>query len=101
MANCPPEPPMPTAQASLAEIATTPNRSPAPRPGTMLHCAPSQWKITVCAPPWRVPTAQASFAEDAETARNPMPLILGLGTMVQLAPRQCSVNVSYWPELGL
>ena len=64
----------------------------------MLLLVPFQWSVSVWVvllASWNWPTAHTSFAETAVMAFSrllPVPL-LGLGTMVQLLPFQCSMNV--------
>src|SRR5689334_14475438 len=92
----------PTAQASVAETAATPD-STLPRVppglglGTCVHLVPFQCSIKVRLPPaldGYEPTAQASLAEVAATEISSLPAEgLGLGTCVQAVPFQCSAKV--------
>ncbi len=103
-------PPSPTAQASPADTAATPYAAlsgSTPKPKTSLQLFPSQCSINVRV--WNVngfrdlPTAQTSFAPAADTAlRKLSPDGLGLATMLQLDPSQCSTSVenpvAAWPQ---
>jgi len=103
-------PPSPTAHASFAEIAVTPYAAlsgSTPKPKTSLQLFPSQCSINVFVRNVEgfrdLPTAQMSFTPVADTAlRKLSPDGLGLATMLQLEPSQCSISVenpdAAWPQ---
>src|SRR5688572_16308421 len=96
---------LPTAQTSFAELAATPYGAFSPAVpglglGTIVQLVPFQCRIKVVwsGPPLvALPTAQ-TFEE--EMASTPLRMlirfpVLGLGTMLQLVPFQCSINVRF------
>src|SRR5262249_44039588 len=95
----------PTAHRSVGEMTATPF-SPLSVPGlglaTTLQLVPFQCSASVCPVPVVLrnrPTAHTSLAETAAAAArllNPV-LALGLGTVLQLVPFQCSISVCVAP----
>jgi hypothetical protein len=80
---------LPTAQASVADVAVTADRPCSPGDGTRLQCVPSQCSMTAPEPP--PPTAQASLRLVAVTPRRTAECA-GVGTTSQRVPSQCSTN---------
>ena len=92
----------PTAQALVADTASTPLRpSLVPVPGlglgTRTQAAPVQCRISVLSSAW--PTAQTLLAENALTALRRLRLApgLGVGITFQAVPFQCSARLNSGP----
>src|SRR5262249_3068798 len=90
----------PTAQALVADTASTPLRSlltPGLGLGRWTHAAPFQCRISVLLSAW--PTAQTLLAENAVIARRKVVLVVGLGvgTTFQAVPFQCSARLKSGP----
>jgi hypothetical protein len=85
----------PTAQALVAEVAATPNRSLPPTGfglGTCAHAVPFHRSMSVWAPPM-LPTAHAFAAETAATPERTLPAGPGLRTCAHAVPFHRSINV--------